>query len=143
APVSTMGERFGPGGRFALLLERRPRLFSFVVSVVVARIVFSLVDIGESRAAGYSLVITGVLVLEIVVIWQRVAPHRGRASVGRVGAEGSSQERFLQVVEHYGAPVVYLTALVALGGELALAARGASRGILLDVTDAMRWVELV
>jgi hypothetical protein len=84
-----------------------------------------------------------VLVLEIVVIWQRVAPHRGRASVGRVGAEGSSHERFLQVVEHYGAPVVYLTALVALGGEQALAARGASRVILLDVTDAMRWAELV
>jgi hypothetical protein len=141
--MSTMGERFGPGGRFARLLERRPRLFSFVVAVVAARIVFSLVDIGESRAAGYSLVITGLLVLEVGVIWRRVAPHRGRAHVGRAGAAGSGQERFLQIVERYGAPVVYLTALVTLGGELALAALGVSRVILLDVTDAVRWVELV
>jgi hypothetical protein len=141
--MSTRGERFGPGGRFARLLERRPRLFPFVIAVVAARIVFAVVDIGESRASGYSLVITGVLVLEVVVIWQRIVSHRGRASVARVGAEGSGQERFLRVVERYGAPVVYLTSLVALGGELALAARGASRVVLLDVTDAMRWVELV
>jgi hypothetical protein len=118
-------------------------LFSFVIAVVAARVVFALVDIGESRATGYSLVITGVLLLEVIVIWQRVAPHRGRPHVARIAAEGSSQERILQVVERYGAPVVYLTALVALGGELALAAMGASRVVLLDVTDAVRWVELV
>jgi hypothetical protein len=118
-------------------------LFSFVVAIVAARIVFSVVDIGESRASGYSLVITAVLVLEVVVIWQRVRFHRGRVTVGRVGAEGSGQERFLRVVERYGAPIVYLTALVALAGELALAALGASRVVLLDVTDAVRWVELV
>jgi hypothetical protein len=141
--VSTRGERFGPGGRFTRLLERRPRLFSFVIAVVATRIVFSVVDIGESRAAGYSLVITGVLVIEVVVIWQRIASQRGRVHVGRVGAEGSGHERFLQVVERYGAPVVYLAGVIALGAELALAALGASREILLGVTDAMRWVELV
>ena len=141
--MTTAGERFGPGGRFARLLERRPRLFSFVVAIVAARVVLSVVDLAESRVVAYSLVITAVLVLELAVIWRRVAPHRGRPSVERVGSEGSGQDRILRMAEHAGAPVVYLTTLAVLVGELVLALLGTSRAILLDITTAMRWIELV
>jgi hypothetical protein len=134
--------RYGIGQRFTRLLVRRPALFHFVVAIVVARIAFSVLDLVESRIVGYSLLITLALAIEVVVIWRRIGPHRGRVHQPRVGAEGSSLERFLTLTERFGAATVCAVTAAALVVELVLAVRGESRTTLLDVTGAVRWVEL-
>ena len=134
---------YGFGARFSRLLARRPALFQFVVAIVVARIVFSVLDLVESRVVGYSLVITAVLLVEVVVIWKRIGPQRGRTHIPRQGAEGTRLDRSLQLTERFGAAAVYVTTALVLVAELVLALRHSSRSALLDMTAAIRWVELV
>ncbi len=133
---------FGPGRRYARLVQRRPGLFGFVVAVVAARIVFDVIDMVESRVVGYSLVITAVLLVEVVVVWRSVRDQRGRVSQPRAGSDASGLERALELTERYGAPVIYATTAGVVVADLALALNGARRATLLDVTAGVRWVQL-
>ncbi len=123
-------------------MQRRPGLFGFVVAIVVARIVLDVVDMTESRVAGYSLVITAILLVEVVVVWRGIRGQRGAVSQPRAGAEANALERVLALTERFGAPVIYVATAGIVLADMGLVLIGAARTTLLDVTAAVRWAQL-
>ena len=119
APVATRTARFGAGRRMAMLVERRPKLLGFVVSVVVARIILSVLTATEEPDGVLPLLITVFLVIEVIMIWRAVQQVRGQA---RPAPTGSSigLDRTLRSIERFGAPVIYATTAACSMGAYAV-----------------------
>jgi hypothetical protein len=140
--MANTAARFGPGRRMALLIERRPRLFPFVVSVAVARIVLSVLAATEERNDLLSLLITLVLVAEVVMVWRALRRVRGRPPTGP-GRGSPRVDRLLVLVERFGAFAVYLTTAACLVGYALLRRHHVRPTAILDAISAVRWVQLL
>ena len=126
----------------ATLIERRPRLLGFVVSVVIARIILSVLAATEEPDGLLPLLITVFLVIEVVMVWRAVQPVRGQAPrVPRASSIGL--DRVLRAIERFGAPAIYATTVVCMAAYTVFRLQGSSRSAVLDTITAVRWAQLV
>jgi hypothetical protein len=126
----------------ATLIERRPALFPFVVTVVASRIVLSVMTATEEPNDVLSLLITVLLVVEVVIVWRAVRAVRGREPTpDRVGVD--RLHRVLVLVERFGAPFVAVSTAACVVVFAVLRAHHASRQEILNVIAVARWLQLV
>ena len=142
APAMTGSGRFGPGRQMARLIARRPRLFGFVVAVVVARIILSVLAATEQPDGVFPFIITVAMVLEVVLVWRAVHGIRGEDRMADRGPS-TGVDRTLCLIERFGAPVVYATTAACVAAFVVLHLQGASKASLVGTIDGVRWVQFV
>ncbi len=121
------------------LVERRRSLARLIITLFLARLATTVVEVAESHVTWWSALITVAIGLEAWRAWTVIRTARGDAGVSAAPAEpDSAWDRILRPVERYGPAVLVVLTVVYVVAVVVLAVEGTSRDTLLDIGLAGR-----
>jgi hypothetical protein len=120
-------------GRTRELVERRQSLARLLITLFVARIATTVVEIVESHLTWWSLLITLAIGIEAWRAWTVLrAARRDPDAPAPAPLPDSAWDRMLRPVERYGPAVLIVLTIAYIAAVVVLAVDGTSREHLLD-----------
>jgi hypothetical protein len=122
------------GSRTRELVERRQSLARLLITLFVARIATTVVEVAESHLTWWSLLITLAIGLEAWRAWAVLrAARRDPDTPAPAPVPDSIWDRMLRPVERYGPVILIVLTVVYIAVVVVLAIAGTSRDELLDI----------
>jgi hypothetical protein len=121
-------------GRTRELVERRQSLARLLITLFVARVATTVVEVTESHLTWWSLLVTLAIGIEAWRAWTVVrAARRDPEAAAPAPLPDSAWDRLLRPVERYGPVVLIVLTVAYVAAVVVLAIDGTSRDRLLDV----------